>query len=140
MITFDKDGVTLIGYDASGNKFTHNYLEGDPYDIMLSTLNAQQQAARDNATAVDAYNTALATAQLNENAGRPHDAPPVAPQQKIVTDLGVVSYAPFVPALAAFVPLVSTPSGRLVAPAPPDPNAVMRTQVNLIFHKLFPDA
>ena len=48
MIQFDKDGVTLIGYDADGNRFAHNYLEGALYDDMLTVRKAQIAAASEN--------------------------------------------------------------------------------------------
>ena len=71
MIQFDKDGVTLVGYDANGNRFAHNYLEGTLYDNMLSTRSAQLAAARENTQAVANYNTVLGTIQASVDAGRP---------------------------------------------------------------------
>ncbi len=76
MIQFDKDGVTLVGYDVNGNRFAHNYLEGTLYDNMLSTRSAQLAAARENTQAVANYNTVLGTIQASVDAGRPHDSAP----------------------------------------------------------------
>ncbi len=76
MIQFDKDGVTLVGYDANGNRFAHNYLEGTLYDGMLNTRSAQLAAARENTQAVGNYNTVLGTIQASVDAGRPHDSAP----------------------------------------------------------------
>src|ERR1035441_6110172 len=95
MIQFDKDGVTLFYIDASGNKISHNYLDGTAYDDMLTVMSAQKQAAIDNTQAVANYNPALASLQTSVTAGRADGSTaPVKPLQKVVSDTGAVSYTP----------------------------------------------
>ena len=88
MIQFDKDGVTLVGYDANGNRFAHNYLEGSLYDDMLTVRKAQIAAASENVQNAANYTNVITQINQNEAAGRPHDAPPIKPQQKVIDDLG----------------------------------------------------
>ncbi len=139
MIQFDKDGVTLVGYDANGNRFAHNYLEGTLYDGMLNTRSAQLAAARENTQAVGNYNTVLGTIQASVDAGRPHDSAPPKPLQKVVSDTGDVSYVPFVPPLADLVVPVTTGSGSIVTPAV-DKQAIMYNMILAMFRKEFPEA
>ncbi len=139
MIQFDKDGVTLVGYDANGNRFAHNYLEGTLYDDMLNTRNAQLAAARENTQAAANYNTVLGTIQASVGAGRPHDSAPTKPLQKVVSDTGDVSYVPFVPPLADLVVPVTTGSGSIVTPAV-DKQAIMYNMILAMFRKEFPEA
>ena len=139
MIQFDKDGVTLIGYDADGNRFAHNYLEGALYDDMLTVRKAQIAAASENVQNAANYTNVINQINLNEAAGRPHDAPPTKPQQKVIDDLGHVSFAPFVPPLPDFVPLKVTPSGPIKVDVP-DKQAIMYNMILALFHKAFPDA
>ena len=139
MIQFDKDGVTLVGYDANGNRFSHNYLEGALYDNMLCTRSAQLAAARENAQAIANYNTVLGTIQASADAGRPHDSAPTKPLQKVVSDTGEVSYVPFVPPLADLVAPVTTGSGSIVTPAV-DKQAIMYNMILAMFRKEFPEA
>src|ERR1035437_3783032 len=56
MIQYDTDGTTLFYIDANGKKFSHYFTEGKPYSDMLVTLDAQQQAIRDNTLAANSYN------------------------------------------------------------------------------------
>ena len=139
MIQFDKDGVTLVGYDANGNRFAHNYLEGTLYDNMLSTRSAQLAAARENTQAVANYNTVLSTIQASVDAGRPHDSAPAKPLQKVVSDMGDVSYVPFVPPLADLVVPATNGSGSIVTPAV-DKQAIMYNMILAMFRKEFPEA
>jgi hypothetical protein len=139
MIQFDKDGVTLIGYDAAGNKFTHNFLEGSLYDDMLTVRKAQIAAAGENGQNAANYTTVLAGIQTSETAGRPHDTPPIKPQQKVIDDLGNISFAPFVPPLPDFVPLKTAPSGPIKVDVP-DKQAIMYNMILALFRKAFPDA
>jgi hypothetical protein len=139
MIQFDKDGVTLVGYDSNGSRFAHNYLEGTLYDNMLCTRSAQLAAARENTQAVANYSTVLGTIQASVDAGRPHDSAPNKPLQKVVSDMGDVSYVPFVPPLADLVVPVTTPSGSIVTPTV-DKQAIMYNMILAMFRKEFPEA
>ena len=139
MIQFDKDGVTLVGYDANGNRFAHNYLEGTLYDRMLTTRSAQLAAARENTQAVANYNTVLGTIQASVDAGRPHDSAPTKPLQKVVGDTGDVNYVPFVPPLADLVVPVTNGSGSIVTPVV-DKQAIMYNMILAMFRKEFPEA
>ncbi len=138
MITFDKDGVTLIGYDANGTQFKHNFLEGALYDAMLNTRDAQLAAAIANSQNASNYTTVITGINLSEQAGRPHDPPPAPPQEKNIDDLGNVSFAAFVPALTPYTPLVVTaPSGSIVTVVP-DKQAIMYNMILAMFRKEFP--
>jgi hypothetical protein len=141
MIQFDKDGVTLVGYDANGNRFAHNYLEGSLYDDMLTVRKAQIAAASENVQNAANYTNVITQINQNEAAGRPHDAPPVKPQQKVIDDLGHVSFVPFAPPLPDFVPLVVTggDTGKIKVDVP-DKQAIMYNMILALFHKAFPDA
>jgi hypothetical protein len=97
MIQFDKDGVTLIGYDADGNRLAHNYLEGALYDDMLTIRKAQIAAASENVQNAANYTNLITQINQSEAAGRPHDAPPIKPQQKVIDDLGHVSFTHSIP-------------------------------------------
>jgi hypothetical protein len=139
MIQFDKDGVTLFYIDANGNKISHNYMEGAAYNDMLTVRTAQLQAARDNTQAVANYNTALGTVQASVDAGRPHDAAPTKPLQKVVSDTGDVSFAPFDPPLPDLVIPKTVASGPIAAPTV-DKQAIQFNMIQAMFRKMFPDA
>jgi hypothetical protein len=141
MIQFDKDGVTLVGYDADGNRFAHNYLEGALYDDMLTVRKAQIAAASENLQNAANYTNVINQINQNEAAGRPHDAPPIKPQQKVIDDLGHVSFVPFVPPLPDFVKLVpnAESTGKIKVDVP-DKQAIMYNMILALFHKAFPDA
>jgi hypothetical protein len=141
MIQFDKDGVTLVGYDANGNRFAHNYLEGSLYDDMLTVRKAQIAAAGENANTAASYKNLLD--QYAINFGRPGcPALPVKPSQKVIDDLGNVSFVPFVPALPDFVPPhVDPPKPIKTDAADRDKrDDVMYNMIVAIFQKLYPDA
>jgi hypothetical protein len=141
MIQFDKDGVTLVGYDANGNRFAHNYLEGSLYDDMLTVRKAQIAAASENVQNAANYTNIITQINQNEADGRPHDAPPVKAQQKVIDDLGHVSFVPFAPPLADFVPLVANAQGNgKIKVDVPDKQAIMYNMILALFHKAFPDA
>jgi hypothetical protein len=141
MIQFDKDGVTLVGYDANGNRFAHNYLEGSLYDDMLTVRKAQIAAASENVQNAANYTNVITQINLNEAAGRPHDAPPIKPQQKVVDDLGKITFVPFAPPLPDFVPLVPSAEGNgKIKVDVPDKQAIMYNMILALFHKAFPDA
>ena len=133
MIQYDASGTTLFYIDANGNRVAHSYLDGQPYDSMLTIRGAQQQAIIENTQAVSNYNTALANAQVSVSAGR--DVPaPAKPLQKVVADAdGAVTYVPFVPALADLVPLVGTPSASPIpTTTAPDPLTVIKNGVQIL--------
>jgi len=139
MIIIEKDG-SLTGYDANGNRFNHNYMEGGLYDAMLATRAAQIAAAAENAQNVATYNNLLSQIQMIEDAGRPHDNPPKKPQNKIVSDTGQVNLVDFVPPLADFKPLVATGSGTIStgAGAQSDKIDMIYRMVSMLFHQQFP--
>ena len=142
MVQYDKDGVTLFYIDASGQKVSHNFMEGKPYSAMVDIRSAQLLALTQNANAAANYNTALANLQISVDAGRGEGivAPP-KPLQKIVSDTGVVSYAPFDPPLADLIPeKVNAPSSGLIAAVVPDTQAIMYNMILAMFRKMFPDA
>lgn len=138
MIQYDKDGVTLFYIDANGKKTSHNFMEGTPYDEMLTVMGAQRQAATENTQAVGNYKTALANLQISVDAGRPANAAPTKPLQKAVSDTGDVSYVPFVPPLADLVIPQTSPSGSIAAPSV-DKQAIIYNMILAMFHKMFPD-
>src|ERR1035437_1806851 len=107
-----RNGNILIGVDGNGNAFSHAVTEGQPYSDMLVTLDAQQQAARDNMLAKMDYSQKLANVQgpLDVGQGPVNPIPPAKPLQKIVSDTGVVSFTPFDPPLADLVIPKTTPS------------------------------
>jgi hypothetical protein len=141
MIQYDTDGVTLFYFDATGKKISQYFMSGAPYDDMLTIRSAQQQAIKDNAVAASHYTQTLANIQTNADTGRPHDAPPLKPQQQLVSDTGVVSFAPFDPPLADFVtPVVNAPNAGVIAQVVPDKQAIMYNMILAMFRKMFPDA
>src|SRR5450759_3906404 len=147
MVQYDKDGVTLFYIDASGKKISHNYMEGKPYAAMNDIRSAQLLAVTENATEAFNYGTGLAKAQIN--IGRPGFVLPTKPLQKIVSDTGEVSFAPFDPPLADLVIPTVTPGapvsggglmGAMVAEGGPDTQAIMYNMILAMFRKMFPDA
>jgi hypothetical protein len=142
MIQLDKDGVTLFYIDSSGNRVSHNYLEGQAYTDMLTIRDAQLSAASENNQAVANYNNVLANVQINVTSGRGDTVTaPAKPLQKVVADAdGAVTYVPFVPPLADIVPLANVfPSGAIAAPSL-DKQTIMYNMITAMFHKEFPDA
>jgi hypothetical protein len=141
MIQFDKDGVTLFYIDANGKKVSHNFLEGTAYNDMVVVRDAQIQAIRENTQTQTNYETALANAQQNVDAGRTVDAP-VKPLQKVVDDTGEVTFVPFDPPLKdlVVVPVKSAPSSGLIAQPTVDKQAIMYNMILAMFRKTFPDA
>jgi len=141
MIQYDKDGVTLFYVDATGRKFSHYFMEGAPYNDMVTIRDAQLQAIRENTQSVANYETALANAQISVDAGHAMPAP-AKPLMKIVSDTGETTFAPFEPPLKDLIP---TAPGR---PAPggsikvdtPDKQAIMYNMILAMFRKMFPDA
>jgi hypothetical protein len=141
MIQFDKDGVTLFYFDASGQRVAHYYTEGQAYADMLTIRSAQLQAASENAQAVSNYNNVLANVQISVTAGRGDTVTaPAKPLQKVVADAdGAVTYVPFVPALADLVIPKTVPSGSIAAPSL-DKQTIMYNMICAMFRKAFPDA
>ena len=144
MIQFDTDGVTLFYIAADNSRVSHNFMDGQVYDDMLTILGAQKQAAKDNTKAVSDYTTSLATAQTN--IGRPGFVMPVKPLQKVVADAdGAVTMVPFSPALPDLVlPTVDPSSMSGIAnptvAAPPNKQDVMYNMILAMFRKMFPEA
>ncbi len=146
MIQYAPDGVTLIGHAADGSEFRHSTHDGALYDNMLDVRNAQKQADRDNAKARSDYETNLANAQVNVDAGRPMPAP-IKPLMKVIADTGgAPTMVPFVPALADLkVPVVLPPSAPGVGGITRDLSqdtkiASMYSMISAMFHKMFPGA
>lgn len=153
MIAYDTNGSTLFYTDASGQRVAAGYSETERYSTMLKTKGAQQQAVLDNTTVLSKYKAELAAVQGTYDQGRVGQNPdvptvaPIKPAQKIVSDTGEVSYAPFVPPLSDLVistKTVTSPNttGLIssVTPAPVDTQALMFNMISIIFHKMFPDA
>jgi hypothetical protein len=141
MIQFDKDGVTLFYFDASGQRVAHYYTEGQAYSNMLTIRDAQNQAISENNQAVANYNNVLANVQISVTAGRGDTVTaPAKPLQKVVADAdGAVTYVPFVPALADLVIPKTVPSGSIAAPSL-DKQTIMYNMICALFRKAFPDA
>jgi hypothetical protein len=135
MVQFDKDGVTLFYIDATGKRISHNYLEGTAYDDMLTVLGAQQQAARDNTQTIATYERTL----TDMEAAFQYDPVPAKPLQKLVSDTGVVTFAPFVPALRDLVIPRAAPSSGTIAAVVPDKQAIMYNMILAMFRKMFPE-
>jgi hypothetical protein len=156
MIQYDKDGVTLFYIDTNGKRVSHYFMEGTPYSDMLDIRSAQLSAMAENTAAVNDYNQKLANVQLNVDAGRGAGlAAPTKPLQKIVSDTGVVSSAPFDPPLADLIVPVTVPStvnapGPVVNRSIPPTSAatdtankqtaIMYNMILAMFRKMFPDA
>lgn len=134
MIQFDKDGVTLFYIDATGKRISHNFMEGQAYCDMLTVLDAQQQAARDNAQTVATYERTL----TDMEAANHYDPIPPKPLEKLVSDTGEVTFAPFVPPLRDLVIPKSAPSSGLIAAVVPDKQAIMYNMILAMFRKMFP--
>jgi hypothetical protein len=138
MIQYSSDGNTLIGVDEKGREFSHNKTESAWFSSMLVTLDEQQQAARDNAAAALDYNQKLGNIQgpLNAGQGPAVYIVPATPLQKIVSDTGAVTYAPFDPPLADLVIPKTTPSQvNTVGMSLSEYDMVLR-----MYQKMFPDA
>src|ERR1017187_5966571 len=137
MIQLDKDGVTLFYIDVSGQRVSHNYMEGQAYCDMLTIRGAQLQAISENNQAVANYNNVLANVQISVTAGRGDTVTaPAKPLQKVVADAdGAVTYVPFVPPLADIVPLQNVvPSGSIAAPSL-DKQTIMYNMITAMFHR-----
>lgn len=141
MIQYDKDGVTLFYVDASGRKISHYFMEGEPYNALVMIRDAQLQAIRENTQTAANYDTALATVQVNVDAGHAMAAP-VKPLQKVVSDTGETTFVPFDPPLKDLVPSNAgkpAPSGSIKVETP-DKQAIMFNMIQAMFRKMFPDA
>ncbi|MEO8592362.1 MAG: hypothetical protein ABI759_03495 [Candidatus Solibacter sp.] len=144
MIQYDKDGVTLFYVDATGKRIAHNFMEGAPYNDMVTVRDAQIQALRENTQSVSNYETALSNAQISVDAG--HTVPaPAKPLMKVINDTGEATYAPFDPPLKDLIPAApgrpAPSSGSIVsASAPPDKQAIMYNMILAMFRKTFPEA
>jgi hypothetical protein len=136
MIQFDKDGVTLFYIDATGKRISHYFMEGTAYNDMLTVMDAQIQAERDNTATIATYERTLTDM---ENNGQ-YDPVPSKPLQKIVSDTGAVTFAPFVPPLRDLVVPKAAPSSGLIAAVVPDKNAIMYNMILAMFRKMFPEA
>ena len=138
MIQYDTDGTTLFYIDANGKKFSHYFTEGKPYSDMLVTLDVQQQAIKENAATLQGYNEALSRIQgpLDAGQGPANPIAPPKPLQKIVSDTGVVSFAPFDPPLADLVIPKTTPSQVNTA----DTGLTTYDMVLRMYQKMFPGA
>ncbi len=140
MIQYDKDGVTLFYNDANGQHVAAGVFDVDRYSAMLTVRGDQQQAARENAQAALNYTGVLANAQISVSAGKAGmELAPAKPLQKIVSNTGEVSYAPFVPVLADLVIPKTVPSGGIAAPSV-DKQTIMYNMITAMFRKAFPDA
>lgn len=114
MIHYSTDFTTLLGTHADGTSFAADPI-GNPslYSKMVATLNAQQQAARDNNAAAANYSSLLDEYNTNVQAGRtaPHGIP-AKPGMIVVSDDNVYSIVGFQPPLADPLPPAKiTPPG-----------------------------
>ena len=145
MITYDRDGVTLVGHFPDGREFRHNFMEVAAYGEMLNTRDAQLAAIRENTQAVANYNTALANAQISVDNGHAVVAPS-KPSMKVVDDFGAVLMVPFDPPLAdlkaptAPVPPSGGVGGVKRDTSQDDKIAIMYNMILALFRKEFPGA
>ncbi len=145
MIQYAPDGVTLVGHFPDSKEFSHSIMEGKPYNDMLEIRDAQLQAIRENTQAKANYETALANAQLNVDAGHAMAAP-TKPSMKVVDDLGAVTFHPFDPPLGDLkAPTAAVPPAPGVGGVKRDTSgdtqqAVMFAMIQAIFRKMFPGA
>ena|ERR1035437_2242069 len=141
MIQFDKNGTSLIGPNGSVSLFN-----SDAFGKLMAIRDAQLQTILENTQNQGDYNTKLANAQANVKASGTFIAAPIKPLMKIISDTGVVSYEPFVPALADLVePAPATDNAvhglaNSGAVLPPDPQAQMFNMISAMFRKMFPDS
>lgn len=142
MIQYDRDGVTLFYVNSDGKKISHNFMEGAAYNDMLNVRDAQLQALRENTQTVVNYETALANAQINVDAGHTVAAP-AKPLAKVVSNTGEISYEVFDPPLKDLVPSQAgrpAPSSGSIKVDTPDKQAIMFNMVQAMFRKMFPEA
>ena len=86
MIQSRFNGTALSGIsDIDGSQIIRYTDQGD-YGTMYSTFSRQAEARRENQGKLDTYLVELQSAQLNEDAGRPHPAPPQKPTFTFISD------------------------------------------------------
>ncbi len=138
MIRYDLDGSTLFYLDASGQKVSANWYDVDKYTRFLAILQSQNDAVTRNRQVVDDYTTKLENYKASADNGRPAGLLPTVPQQKMVDDLGAVTYVDFVPALPTYQrPLVASGSTSIVSkPTTPSDNDVLKAMLTVINSKL----
>jgi hypothetical protein len=141
MIQYDKDGATLYYIDANGIKISAGVFDGVKWSALDAIMLQQIAAITENNDAVTKYNLSLSNAQISVNAGRGStvEAPP-KPLQHVVSDTGVSTYVPFVPALADLVPLVTTTTTNSIKVETVDTQAIMYAMITAIYRKMFPSA
>lgn len=123
MIGYDPDGFTLHYIGADGKPATETPADWKHYVALIAISDQQKQAARDNTNAQGAYLTAIA-----DYAKAPEKSTlPVKPLMIVVSDQGVESKVPFVPALPDLITFTPVGSGGSIASKP----ATDRTDVLL---------
>ena len=140
MIQYDRDGVTLFYVDASGKKFSHNFMEVAQYGDMLNVRDAQLQAIRENTQSAANYETTLGNCQISVDAGHAMTAPP-KPLMKLVSDTGDTTFAPFEPPLKDLIPAIAAkpaPTGAIKVDTQ-DKQAILYNMVLAMFRKMFPE-
>ena len=136
-IQYTADYTALTYVDTTGATVTVSFMDSQRFNDLVTIRLQQLQAATDNQTASDNYNTAVKNAQISVNAGRPTPPLPVKPQERLVATDGTVSYVDFSPPLLSIVPLVVTaPSGQISTQAAPDPVAQQTAAMTVIMNQL----
>jgi hypothetical protein len=146
MIQYDKDGVTVFYVAGDGTKVSASPIEGARYSDLLTIMDAQLAAVRENNAAKEAYVQAVANAQISVSAGRPASALPVKPREKFVSDTGVVTDAAFATGVLPELtyPQTTPSAGGIVAPGskPVTAAADMAEQdhamITAMYRKMFP--
>ena len=138
VLQYTSDFTAITYVDANGEIVIVSYLQGQPFSDLVTIRSAQLTAAAENNVAVNTYKTALANLQFNLDVGRSDGTTaPTKPLKKIVSNTGVVTYAPFVPALPDLVVPVTIPSGSIRGVAPtPDPQVQQSAQLTVIMNQL----
>jgi hypothetical protein len=110
-IQYGPNNLTLFYTDATGAKVMLSFLDGSAFSD-LEVILGKQMANSDNTQAVATYLQTLTDMEANF-----HYSPvPPKPLQKLVSNTGVVTFAPFVPTLRDLVVPNAAPSAPLSMP------------------------
>jgi|SRR6266851_5558091 len=137
MIAYKPDNTTLF-FTRDGSEYSADPMsDWERYTAFVTTLNAQQEAVRQDKSLADNYRALVNNYNASILAGRvPGTPPPMKPLQVTVDDpilnadstwaIGLTSYGPFSPALpdVATMPMYQGSGGAIKATLglPPDPN------------------
>jgi hypothetical protein len=141
LIQYTSDFTSVTYLDASGAKVTVSFTDGQRFSDLVTIRNEQLQAVVENKTAAANYTQTIQNDQVSVNAGRPVPPVPVIPQQKVVSNAGVVTYQDFNPSLPVLVPVVTSPSTvhgliNTSLPTTPDPAAQQSAMLTVILQQL----